>query len=157
MDPALTLFKHIAASGEPTISALESTSLDHGYMPYGVSKYLKVDAIFMPDYQGTAQSHDLFGFVPYTVLWNVRDVRLPLPVSYSYTNSPKYPSCIIPHGKANKSADKAFIRNVNYKPPLLILKFQMKGAPYCVQLVGRNMHDEELVKVAELVSEILKP
>ena len=34
----------------------------------------KVDAIIMPGYQGTAQPHDLFGFVPYTVLWNVMDV-----------------------------------------------------------------------------------
>lgn len=30
--------------------------------------------LIMPGYQGTAQPHDLFGFVPYTVLWNVMDV-----------------------------------------------------------------------------------
>ncbi|KAJ5699230.1 hypothetical protein N7536_002243 [Penicillium majusculum] len=163
MDPAQTPFKHIAASGEPTIPALASTSLHHSYMPYGYAPltleglydlneeryYIKeefrnlimqekVDAIIMPGYQGTAQPHDLFGFVPYTVLWNVMD----------------YPSCIIPHGKANKSADKAFIRSVNYKPPYVA--DDIEGAPCCVQLVGRNMHDEELAKVAELVSKTLK-
>lgn len=99
MDPAQTPFKHIAASGEPTIPALASTSLHHSYMPYGYAtltleglydlneehNYIKeefrnlimqekVDAIIMPGYQGTAQPHDLFGFVPYTVLWNVMDV-----------------------------------------------------------------------------------
>jgi Asp-tRNA(Asn)/Glu-tRNA(Gln) amidotransferase A subunit family amidase len=103
MDPAMTPFKHIAASGEPTIPALASTSLDHGYMPCGYApltleglydlneerNHLKeefrnlimganVDAIIMPGYQGTAQPHDLFGFVPYTVLWNVMDVKLTL-------------------------------------------------------------------------------
>ncbi|KAJ5973142.1 uncharacterized protein N7479_003060 [Penicillium vulpinum] len=162
MDPALTPFKHIAASGEPTIPALASTSLHHGYMPYGCAPLTleglydlneepnhlkeefrdrimqaKVDAIIMPGYQGTAQPHDLSGFVPYTVLCNVMD----------------YPSCIIPYGKANKSADEAFIRRVNYKPPYVA--DDIEGAPCCIQLVGRNMHDEELVKVAELVSETL--
>lgn len=148
MDPARTPFKHIAASGEPTIPALASTSLYHSYMPYGYSpltleglydlnverNYIKeefrnlvmqakVDAIIMPGYQGTAQPHDLFGFVPYTVLWNVMDVSLPLLILWWYTNSLKYPSCIIPHGKANKSADKAFIRSVNYKPPCKCYNF----------------------------------
>ena len=32
----------------------------------------------------------------------------------------------------------------------------IEGAPCCVQLVGRNMHDEELVKVADLVSKTLE-
>ncbi|KAJ5375865.1 Amidase [Penicillium concentricum] len=139
MDPALTPFKHIAASGEPTIPALASTSLNDGYMPYGYAPLTleglyglneernhlkeefrnlitqaKVDAIIMPGYQGTAQPHDMFGFVPYTVLWNVMD----------------YPSCIIPYGKANKTADKAFIRSVNYKPPYVA--DNIEGAPCCV-------------------------
>ncbi|KAJ5173463.1 Amidase [Penicillium coprophilum] len=163
MDPARTPFQHIAASGEPTIPALASTSLDDGYMPDGYAPLTleglydlnekrnffkedfrnlimqaKVDAFVMPGYQGTAQPHDIFGFVPYTVLWNVMD----------------YPSCIIPYGKASKSADKPFIRNVNYKPPYDA--DDIEGAPCCVQLIGRNMHDEELLKVAELVSRILR-
>ncbi|OQE34684.1 hypothetical protein PENCOP_c016G05573 [Penicillium coprophilum] len=84
------LIRDIAASGEPTIPALASTSLDDGYMPYGYASLTleglynlneernclkeefrnlimqaKVDAIVMPGYQGTAQPHDMFGFVPY--------------------------------------------------------------------------------------------
>lgn len=99
MDPAGTAFQHIAASGEPTIPALKSTSLPHEYMPYEYAPLTldslydlnqqrnqfkddfrelivksRVDAIIMPGYQGTAQPHDVFGFVPYTVLWNVMDV-----------------------------------------------------------------------------------
>lgn len=102
MDPARTAFKHIAASGEPIIPALASTSLPHSAMPYEYAPLTleglydlneqrshlkeefrrllleaKVDAIIMPGYQGTAQPHDVFGFVPYTVLWNVVDVSSP--------------------------------------------------------------------------------
>ncbi|OQE72151.1 hypothetical protein PENNAL_c0099G06023 [Penicillium nalgiovense] len=156
MDPARTPFKHIAASGEPVIPALASTSLHHRYMPYGYAPLTleglydlneernlikealrnliaraEVDAIIMPSYQGTAQPYDVFGFVPYTVLWNLVD----------------YPSCIIPHDKANKAADQAFIRSVDYKPPYVA--DHIEGAPCSVQLVGRNMHDEELMKVVE--------
>lgn len=100
MDPAKTPFKHIAASGEPVIPALASTALPHVYMQYDPAPMTlqalydlneerqrfkeafrslivkaNVDAIIMPGYQGTAQPHDLFGFVPYTVMWNVMDVR----------------------------------------------------------------------------------
>ncbi|KAJ5554720.1 Amidase [Penicillium sp. DV-2018c] len=164
MDPARTAFQHIAASGEPTIPALKSTALPHDYMPYDYAPLTldalydlnmqrnhlkeqfrsliteaKLDAIICPGYQGTAQPHDVFGFVPYTVLWNVMD----------------YPSCIIPHGKAMKGADKAFVRDVDYRPPYL--PDEIEGAPCCVQLVGRHMHDEELLNMAELVSLILKP
>jgi amidase len=101
MDPADTAFQHIAASGEPTIPALASTSLPHEYMQYNYApltleglyelneqrnKFKEdfrslivkadIDAIIMPGYQGTAQPHDVFGFVPYTVLWNLLDVSL---------------------------------------------------------------------------------
>ncbi|CAG8002954.1 unnamed protein product [Penicillium nalgiovense] len=172
MDPARTPFKHIAASGEPVIPALASTSLHHRYMPYGYAPLTleglydlneernlikealrnliaraEVDAIIMPSYQGTAQPYDVFGFVPYTVLWNLVDVSSYILISRRYTNTPKYPSCIIPHDKANKAADQAFIRSVDYKPPYVA--DHIEGAPCSVQLVGRNMHDEELMKVVE--------
>jgi len=108
MDPAGTPFQHIAASGEPTIPALKSTSLPHEYMPYEYAPLTlealynlnqqrnqmkeefrelivksQVDAIVMPGYQGTAQPHDIFGFVPYTVLWNVIDVSESFSVNIS--------------------------------------------------------------------------
>ncbi|KAJ5907333.1 Amidase [Penicillium taxi] len=162
MDPGATAFKHIAASGEPTIPALASTSLPHKYMPYdfapmtleslydlNVSRIkfkeefrslineANLDAIIMPGYQGTAQPHDLYGFPPYTVLWNLMD----------------YPACIIPFGKAESSQDAAYLRDVEYKPPYEAES--VEGAPCCVQLAGRNMHDEEVLQIAEIVSKVL--
>ncbi|KAJ5805347.1 Amidase [Penicillium riverlandense] len=163
MDPAKTPFKHIAASGEPIIPALASTTLPHEYMQYDPAPMTlqalydlneerqrfkeafrsliveaNVDAIIMPGYQGTAQPHDLFGFVPYTVLWNLMD----------------YPGCIIPYGKADKGLDAAFSRDdVEYKPPYTA--DAVEGAPCCVQVVGRNMREEELLVVASTVSRVL--
>jgi len=100
MDPANTAFKHITASGEPRIPALSSTDLPHDRMPYDYApltleglydlneqreavkeKFRQlvvktgIDAIIMPGYQGTAVRHDLIGWVPYTVLNNLLDVR----------------------------------------------------------------------------------
>ncbi|KAJ5604365.1 Amidase [Penicillium lagena] len=163
MDPANTPFKHIAASGEPVIPALASTALPHEYMQYDPAPMTlqalydlneerqkfkeafrslivkaNIDAIIMPGYQGTAQPHDLFGFVPYTVMWNVMD----------------YPGCIIPYGKAEKGLDAAFARDdVEYKPPYTA--DAVEGAPCCVQVVGRNMREEELLVVAATVSRVL--
>ncbi|KAJ5305614.1 uncharacterized protein N7443_005274 [Penicillium atrosanguineum] len=162
MDPAGTAFQHIAASGEPTIPALASTSLPHEYMQYEYApltleglydlneqriKFKEqfrslivqadVDAIIMPGYQGTAQPHDLFGFVPYTILWNLLD----------------YPASIVPFGKANKTADAAFVRNVQYRPPYT--PDEVESVPCCVQLVGRNLREEELMKVSRVVADVL--
>lgn len=142
MDPAGTPFRHIAASGEPTIPALASTSLPHEYIQdeyapltleglYDLneqrSRYQEelrkliveanVDAIIMPGYQGTAQPHDLYGFPSYTVFWNVMDVSYLTRDQRHSLIRIQYPACIIPYGKADKSADAAFIRDVNYKPP----------------------------------------
>ncbi|KAJ5599043.1 Amidase [Penicillium hetheringtonii] len=163
MDPAGTPFQHIAASGEPTIPALKSTALPHEYMPYEYAPLnlealyelnqqrnemkeefreliveSQVDAIIMPGYQGTAQPHDVFGFVPYTVLWNVID----------------YPAAIIPYGKADKAMDASFVRDVDYKPPYDA--DAVEGAPCCVQVVGRHLHEEELVKATEIIAAALK-
>ncbi|KAJ6177659.1 Amidase [Penicillium mononematosum] len=134
MDPARTPFKHIAAR-------LYDLNEECNWIKEAFRTLItgaEVDAIIMPGYQGTAQPHDVFGFVPYIVFWNLMD----------------YPSCIIPHGKANNAADQAFIRSVDYKPPYVA--DDIEGAPCSVHLVGRNMHDEELMKVAELVSKTLE-
>lgn len=146
MDPAKTPFKHIAASGEPVIPALASTSLPHEYMPYEYSPLTLeglydlneqrnrfkeqfrilllsagIDGIVMPGYQGTAQPHDLFGFVPYTVLWNVLDVRRPSSTVDLKLTQMQYPATIIPHGKADQAVDAGFIREVEYRPPCKLI------------------------------------
>lgn len=99
MDPAKTAFKHIAASGEPTIPALATTSIPQKSMPYDYAPLTleglydlteqrnrikeefhalivqaKVDAIIMAGYQSTAVPHDKYGMPPYTTMWNVTDV-----------------------------------------------------------------------------------
>ncbi|KAJ5924995.1 Amidase [Penicillium verhagenii] len=150
-------------AGEPTIPALSSTDLPHEYMPYeyapltldglydliqqrnnlkdqfrALITQTNIDAIIMPGYQGTAQIHDLYGFPLYTVLMNVLD----------------YPACIIPFGKAEQTADLAFTRDVQYKPPFSHETFE--GAPCCIQITGRHMRDEELVQVAQTVANILE-
>lgn len=153
MDPAGTAFRHIAASGEPTIPALASTSLPHEYMQYDYApltleglydlneqrnKFKEefrslvvqagIDAIIMPGYQGTAQPHDLFGFVPYTVLWNLLDVSgWERGFEESILTFTQYPACIVPFGQADKTADAAFIRNVDYRPPCMYYILQYLG------------------------------
>ncbi|KAJ5106896.1 amidase [Penicillium angulare] len=183
MDPANTAFKHIQASGEPRIPALSSTDLPHEYMPYDYApltleglydlleergKYKaefgrlftekQIDAIIMPGYQGTAPQHDLIGWVPYTVVNNVLN----------------HPAAIIPYRKANKADDAKYLRDVEYRPPckqLLIWQLfteesaanhhkdiadDVEGAPCCVQVVGRNMREEELLREVETISMVLK-
>ncbi|KAJ5279304.1 amidase [Penicillium angulare] len=168
MDPANTAFKHIQASGEPRIPALSSTDLPHDYMPYDYApltleglydlleergKYKaefgkiitekKIDAIIMPGYQGTAPQHDIIGWVPYTVVNNVLN----------------YPAVVIPYRKANKADDAKFLRDVEYRPPSADrhkdIADDVEGAPCCVQVVGRHMQEEELLREVETISKVL--
>ncbi|CAG8203927.1 unnamed protein product [Penicillium salamii] len=163
MDPAQTAFKHIAASGEPVIPALATTSLPQKNMPFEYAPLTlealydlnqqrnnlkeefralftqgNLDAIVTAGYQSTAVPHDTYGMPAYTAIWNATD----------------YPSCVIPHGKADKKADEAFIRDVNYEPSYDA--DTIEGAPCSVQLAGRNMQDEELVQVMKVVSSVIK-
>ncbi|GKZ30978.1 hypothetical protein AbraIFM66950_010803 [Aspergillus brasiliensis] len=162
LDPAKTAFSHIAASGEPVIPALRTTTLPHADMPYEWAPNTleslydlniqreticeqfrqiiiqnKIDAIIMPGYQGTAVAHDSVGWVPYTVLANVLD----------------YPATIIPYRKANKVEDAKYLRDVTYRPPYVA--DDVEGAPCCVQLLGRTMHEEELLRDTAIVAKVL--
>lgn len=101
MDPANTPFKYIAAGGEPVIPALATTALPNPSMPYDPApltlegqyelneqrSWFKerfrelivqndLDAIIMAGNAGTAVPHDEYGVTPYTVVWNVMDVRI---------------------------------------------------------------------------------
>lgn len=143
MDPHKLAAKHIAASGEPTIPALATTSLPYEgfpeeYLPLTLESLCelkgqvallkeqyrdliatsKLDAIIMPGYQTTAPPHDLYSFPSYTVLWNVLDVSTAehLWLTHAYFIF-QYPASIVPFGKADKVADRPFIREVDYKPP----------------------------------------
>ncbi|RAK96810.1 putative general amidase [Aspergillus ibericus CBS 121593] len=162
MDPAHTAFSHIHASGEPPIPALSTTVLPNEIMPYEYVPHTlenlyelnaqrqafreafreiiyqnQLDVILLPGLQGTAPRHDRMGWVPYTVLANVLD----------------YPAIVIPFGKANKSEDARYIRDVEYRreyDPEAI-----EGMPCAVQVMGRTMREEELVRDAGVIAAAL--
>lgn len=177
LDPRKTPFKIIASGGEEPVKSLATTqfpelkdwtpSLDELFdMNLERRKTLKVfhdillknelDAFIMPTYQATAVPHDLYGRVIYSVLPNLLD----------------YPAAQIPYLKADKALDKEFIRSdVTYSPPCRFLVLRLvrvvadiqadnadavEGAPSGLQLVGRPMQDEELLKYTAIVSEALK-
>ncbi|GLA48863.1 hypothetical protein AnigIFM63604_004447 [Aspergillus niger] len=162
MDPARTAFSHITKSGEPRIPALRTTDLPNMDLPFEWAPHTleslydlnmqretlceqfrqlivqnKIDAIIMPGYQGTAVAHDQVGWVPYTVLANVLD----------------YPATIIPYRKADKADDAKYVRDVTYRPPYVA--DDVEGAPCCVQLMGRTMHEEELLRDTAIVARVL--
>ena len=205
MDPAGTASRHIAASGEPTIPALASTSLPHEYMQYDYApltleglydlneqrnKFKEefrslvvragIDAIIMPGYQGTAQPHDVFGFVPYTVLWNLLDVsgwKAALKTQYSCLHSTRRASYHLAK-QTRLPIQRSFAMWttdllvcimssntwVEYSSGRLRLTTHFRsadtaeaveGAPCCVQLVGRNMREEELIQITQVVADVL--
>ncbi|PWY89694.1 amidase [Aspergillus sclerotioniger CBS 115572] len=162
MDPASTALTHIKASGEPNIPALSTTILPNEGMPYEYVPHTleslydlneqretfresfrevvlqnNIDAIIMPGLQGTAPPHDSMGWVPYTVLANVLD----------------YPAVIIPYRKANKADDAKYLRDVNYRRAYL--PDEIEGAPCAVQVLGRTMREEELLRDAVTIAEVL--
>ena len=122
LDPSGTPFKHLRASGEPPIPSIAISGWPElkGWKPdldqlwemnvqrAGVlRKYQNLlvsedlDAILMPGYQAVAPKHDTYGLPIYTALVNLLD----------------YPAGILPHGKANKEADKQFVKeDVKYEP-----------------------------------------
>ncbi|MBV37015.1 MAG: hypothetical protein CMP47_16425 [Rickettsiales bacterium] len=122
MDPKATPFTYIARSGEPIIPSIPTTMsadiatfkptlddvFDLNVQMQDIRKTVrqvwvkeKLDAFIMPVFQGSAPTHDTFGGPPYTVLANLLDA----------------PACAIPFGKADKEADKPFVRDVLYMPP----------------------------------------
>ncbi|CAG8152742.1 unnamed protein product [Penicillium nalgiovense] len=153
MDPARTPFKHIAASGEPVIPALASTSLHHRYMPYGYAP-LTLEGLYDLNEERNLIKEALRNLIARAEVdaLSCPAIKVPLNLMTCLALCPTlffgtWWICIIPHDKANKAADQAFIRSVDYKPPYVA--DHIEGAPCSVQLVGRNMHDEELMKVVE--------
>lgn len=160
LDPKKTPVDHINASGEPWVPAIASCSFPElaGWQPsldelfdmnVQRQKILKVyhdlvvenqlDAILMPTYQATAVPHDTYGVPIYTILPNLLD----------------FPAATIPFLKASRDLDKDFIQNdVTYVPTYD--PEAVEGAPCAIQLVGKPMKDEELIRIMELVAGTLK-
>ncbi|KAF1815474.1 amidase signature enzyme [Eremomyces bilateralis CBS 781.70] len=95
-DPQHVPAQHLRASGEPLVPALETTTLPElqGWEPsvdelfemnlqrqalvgawHDIVVAERLDAIILPTYQSTAVRHDTYGFMIYTVLANMLDVR----------------------------------------------------------------------------------
>jgi Asp-tRNA(Asn)/Glu-tRNA(Gln) amidotransferase A subunit family amidase len=123
LDPEETPFKILKEVDEPIIASIPTTftkEVPPGWHPsvddlfgmnmqrFGiVAQYHKLvmenelDGFIMPAYQATAVPHDTYGIPIYTVLPNLIN----------------YPAGVIPYLKADKEADKAFVREVAYEPP----------------------------------------
>ena len=124
LDPLDTPFKIIEETGEPVVTSIPTTftkEVPQGWHPsvddlfamnmqrFGIiAQYHKLmvenelDGFILPGYQATAVPHDTYGVPIYTVLANLLN----------------YPAGVIPFLKADKEADKAFVREgVTYEPP----------------------------------------
>ncbi|KAF2220356.1 amidase [Elsinoe ampelina] len=104
-----------------------------------------LDAVLLPAAPHTAMPFDEWLSVSYTCLWNLLD----------------YPACIIPTGKVKSTDKKDDISTAKYgdmdKQTYQIYSGpeQFKDAPTSIQLVGMRQEDERLLKVAQVVDEIL--
>ncbi|KAK4952492.1 hypothetical protein LTR10_009298 [Elasticomyces elasticus] len=158
MDPAKTALQNIQKSGEPIVASIPTASLPElkhfvpsvddmfrlnverrQYMKVFRELYVKndLDLILTPLYQATAVAHDNYGIPIYTVLANLLD----------------YPAMTLPYLKADKQADAEYRRDVSYSPAYI--PDQVEGAPAGVQLMGRPMRDEELLKQSQIVADAL--
>ncbi|KAL3424077.1 fatty-acid amide hydrolase (amidase) [Phlyctema vagabunda] len=107
----------------------------------------KVDVVLCPAGPHTAVKPGNWMMDHYTVVWNAVD----------------YPAVIIPFSVADPEKDpldRSFVAwETNKEPDELIQAMyepkQMAGAPVCLQLVGMRLEDEQLLKDAELIDQIL--
>ncbi|KAI8654468.1 Amidase [Fusarium keratoplasticum] len=158
IDPDKTVLGHVSKSGEPFIPSLRFTYDLSGNEPEPTLRGLldlnaaragmtgqmrrlfvdnKLDVILAPGYQTCAVPHDTFGVPVYTVIGNMID----------------YPACVIPFGQSNEVADTKFVRDVTYVPSYL--PKEVEDAPCHVQLIGRRLKDEVLMKHAKVVERVL--
>ena len=127
----------------------------------------RLDGIVMAGNQGTAVAHDQYGFPAYTVLWNVVDVSV---IHHIPTRKLTIISIrrLLSH-LARRIKISMRISDATWCIDLLVSSpdhFQTPtnivddadatdGAPCCIQLVGRNLHEEELLDMTETVSNVL--
>jgi len=162
-DNTKTWLQNIRNSGEPLIPSVKQTLDLVDKKPGGYSvadifdinvaraSYIerwnqvwlnnKLDVIIGPGSQTTAVPHDTYGGAPYTTLWNLLD----------------YPGVVIPFGKASKLLDgDELAKTGTEQPPRSYSAEAVDGAPTCIQLTARPLHDEELVQAALIVDGCLK-
>ncbi|KAK5113043.1 hypothetical protein LTR62_003622 [Meristemomyces frigidus] len=156
MDPTNAVSKQVTDSGEPFIASVASASLpelkefspdleDAWRLSVEREEYKalfqqlfvknKLDVLMLPVHATTAVEHDFYGLPMYTVLGNLVD----------------HPAITLPYLKADKGLDAEYIRDIKYTPEYK--PDRIEGAPCGIQLLGRPMKDEELVRHAQMVAD----
>ncbi|RFU30110.1 hypothetical protein B7463_g6202, partial [Scytalidium lignicola] len=156
LDNTKVAFQHIKASGELMVQSVKNTLFIVDAKPEGytleelfdlnvarasyserwnnVFMDNKLDVVLAPGAETTAVPHDTYGNAPYTGLWNVLN----------------YPGVVIPFLKADKTIDT----NDLY-PPGAVRKYNaadVDRAPCSIQVVSRNLRDENLLEAARIIS-----
>jgi len=129
----------------------------------------QLDVIVAPGHHATAVPHDTYGFTPYTVMWNLVNVNLAVPLTLPVADlSSQYPACIIPYLTADKSIDVADLRipscrlalsrltRLQADGPLLDDPEVVDGVPCHIQVIARPEHDEALMSAVEVIEEALQ-
>ncbi|KAK7532910.1 amidase signature domain-containing protein [Phyllosticta citribraziliensis] len=160
LDPSKAVLRNIQAGNEPVIKSVQLTrfSENDGWEPTmdnlfdltvqrrGIMRIYhdlliqnSLDVVLMPPNQCPAPPHDTYGVTPYTVLANFLD----------------WPAAVVPFGKADKEKDALFLRKeIKYVPEYDA--DLAEGLPCSLQLMGRPMKDEELVRHLEIVAKVLE-
>ncbi|EKG17739.1 Amidase [Macrophomina phaseolina MS6] len=160
LDPQKTALRFVTAGCEPLIRSLSTIRIpaNDGWEPsldalfdlvvarkqivkafHDVVVREGLDAVVMAPHCATAVPHDTYGMAGHTVLANVLD----------------WPAAVVPFGVAEESADAAFVREgVRYKPEYRAA--EVEGMPCAIQVLGRPMRDEELVRDLGIIEAALR-
>lgn len=160
LDPQKTALRFVREGGEPLIRSLATVRVpeNDGWAPtldglfdlvVARKKVVKLfhdllvkeglDAVVMTPHSSTAVPHDTYGMAGHTVLANLLD----------------WPAVVVPFGEAEKVKDEAFLREgVEYKPAYRAE--EVEGMPTAIQVLGRPLRDEELMRDLEVVESVLR-
>ncbi|RDW73595.1 hypothetical protein BP5796_07037 [Coleophoma crateriformis] len=164
LDPSNTAIQHILDGGEPMITTVaqahahtqsmgpprQASILDLAAMNVDRAKYQnawgkswsenQLDVLIGPGAQHTATKLDTYGLPGYTVIWNLLD----------------YPACIIPYSATSKELDPDATGYPITAPDPPYDPVAFDGAPCAIQVVAPRFHDEECLRAARIIDEVLK-
>ncbi|KAH8893597.1 fatty-acid amide hydrolase [Thozetella sp. PMI_491] len=163
VDPDQTIMKVIRDAREPVVPSLakmntfgsleaipsgdirelaEMNRLRAGILEYWRTVFVgsDLDVILAPPSQCTAVQHDCWNWIPYTASFNLVD----------------FPALIIPFMKVSKEWDsEPFSPGEGQLGPQYVADL-LDGAPCSIQVVARNLHDEECLRAAKAIDKVLK-
>ncbi|OMP84979.1 Acetamidase [Diplodia seriata] len=160
LDPAKTALQIVRAGGEPVIRSLSTVRVpqNDGWTPgldalweltlerkrltkafHDVAVADRLDGVLTAPHCATAVPHDTYGIPAHTVLANLLD----------------WPAAVVPFGVAERARDAEFVREgVEYVPDYA--PDEVEGIPCAIQVLGRPLRDEELLRDLEVVERILR-